>query len=89
MRQWSIDELPQLFNVFLGQMSIVGPRPHVTAHNEYYRKLISGYSQRHMFKPGMTGLAQVNGYRGETSKISDMENRVAYDIKYQKIGQFG
>ena len=84
MRKWSIDELPQLFNVLLGDMSLVGPRPHVTAHNEYYRKLIPGYSQRHMFKPGMTGLAQVNGYRGETSKISDMENRVAYDIKYQK-----
>tara|TARA_B100000242_G_C43042126_1_gene486222 strand:+ start:752 stop:2140 length:1389 start_codon:yes stop_codon:yes gene_type:complete len=84
MRKWSVDELPQLFNVLLGQMSVVGPRPHVTSHNEYYRKLISGYSQRHMFKPGMTGLAQVNGYRGETIKISDMENRVAYDIKYQK-----
>ncbi len=84
MRKWSIDELPQLFNVLLGQMSVVGPRPHVTAHNEYYRKLIPGYSQRHMFKPGMTGLAQVKGYRGETSKISDMEKRIVYDIKYQK-----
>lgn len=82
LRKTSLDELPQLLNVLHGQMSIVGPRPHAIAHNELYRNLISGYMLRHKVKPGITGLAQVNGLRGETEEISKMESRVKYDIEY-------
>ena len=84
LRSWSLDELPQVFNVLFGDMSLVGPRPHAIQHNEVYRKIIPGYMQRHAFKPGITGLAQVNGWRGETPDISDMENRIYADLNYQR-----
>jgi putative colanic acid biosynthesis UDP-glucose lipid carrier transferase len=82
LRRTSLDELPQLFNVLQGSMSLVGPRPHAVAHNEEYRKLISGYMIRHKVLPGMTGLAQINGCRGETARIEDMLERVKYDLDY-------
>lgn len=82
LRRTSLDELPQIFNVLLGHMSFVGPRPHAVAHNEQYRKLISGYMLRHKIRPGITGWAQVNGYRGETDTIDKMEHRVRYDLEY-------
>ena len=82
LRRTSLDELPQFINVLQGRMSIVGPRPHAVAHNEYYRKLIPGYMLRHRSKPGITGLAQVHGWRGETETIDKMENRVKDDIQY-------
>lgn len=82
LRRYSIDELPQLINVLQGRMSLVGPRPHAVAHNEQYRKLIKGYMVRHKVLPGITGLAQVNGCRGETSKIEEMQARVEYDLQY-------
>lgn len=84
LRRWSLDELPQLFNVLLGDMSLVGPRPHAIEHNETYRKIIPGYMQRHSFKPGITGLAQISGWRGETPLVSDMENRINADLVYQR-----
>jgi putative colanic acid biosynthesis UDP-glucose lipid carrier transferase len=84
MRQWSLDELPQLFNVLNGSMSLVGPRPHAVAHNEQYRTQITGYMQRHLFRPGITGLAQVQGYRGETPHLESMNNRVEADLHYLK-----
>jgi putative colanic acid biosynthesis UDP-glucose lipid carrier transferase len=82
LRRYSLDELPQLVNVLQGRMSVVGPRPHAVAHNEEYRKLIKGYMVRHKVAPGITGLAQVNGCRGETSEVEDMELRVRYDLLY-------
>lgn len=82
LRRYSLDELPQLINVIEGPMSLVGPRPHAVAHNEEYRKLISGYMVRHKVKPGITGLAQVNGLRGETRTLDQMEARVRYDLEY-------
>ena len=82
LRRYSIDELPQLFNVLRGSMSLVGPRPHAVAHNEEYRKLIKGYMIRHKVLPGMTGLAQVSGCRGETSRLEDMQARIEYDLDY-------
>ena len=82
MRRYSLDELPQLFNVLQGRMSLVGPRPHAIAHNEEYRKLIKGYMVRHKVPPGITGLAQVNGCRGETTRVEDMQARVNYDLEY-------
>ena len=82
LRRTSLDETPQLINVLLGNMSLVGPRPHATAHNEYYRKEIEGYMLRHKVKPGITGLAQVNGYRGETETLDKMEKRVFFDHQY-------
>lgn len=84
LRRWSLDELPQLINVILGDMSLVGPRPHAVAHNEQYRRLIPGYMQRHSFKPGITGLAQVEGWRGETSDLSAMARRIDADLRYQR-----
>jgi putative colanic acid biosynthesis UDP-glucose lipid carrier transferase len=77
-----MDELPQIFNVLEGKMSFVGPRPHAVAHNEEYRKLISGYMIRHKVRPGITGWAQVNGLRGETSTVDKMRLRVQYDLDY-------
>lgn len=82
LRKTSLDELPQLFNVIGGTMSLVGPRPHATAHNEQYRKAIQGYMLRHKVKPGITGLAQVNGWRGETDTLDKMQKRVEFDHKY-------
>lgn len=82
LRRYSLDELPQLFNVIQGRMSLVGPRPHAVAHNETYRRLITGYMVRHKVTPGITGLAQVNGCRGETVRIEDMQRRVEYDLQY-------
>jgi putative colanic acid biosynthesis UDP-glucose lipid carrier transferase len=82
LRRTSMDELPQLINVLQGRMSLVGPRPHAVAHNEEYRKLIKGYMVRHKVLPGITGLAQVNGCRGETTQLQDMEARVNYDLDY-------
>jgi len=82
LRRTSLDELPQLFNVLHGTMSLVGPRPHAVAHNEQYRKLIHGYMLRHKVKPGITGLAQIRGWRGETDTLEKMERRVACDFEY-------
>ena len=82
IRRTSLDELPQLFNVLQGSMSLVGPRPHAAAHNEQYRELIDGYMLRHKVKPGITGLAQVNGWRGETETLEKMEKRVECDHQY-------
>lgn len=82
LRRYSLDELPQFFNVLQGSMSIVGPRPHALVHNEYYRQLINGYMQRHKVKPGITGWAQVNGLRGETDTIEKMKRRVEFDLYY-------
>ncbi len=82
LRSTSLDELPQFFNVLTGEMSIVGPRPHAVAHNEEYRKLILGYMLRHKVKPGVTGWAQVNGWRGETDTLEKMEKRVEHDLTY-------
>lgn len=88
LRHYSLDELPQLFNVLQGRMSLVGPRPHAVAHNEEYRKLIDGYMVRHKVSPGLTGLAQVNGCRGETSNLAEMKRRVAYDLDYLRHWSF-
>jgi putative colanic acid biosysnthesis UDP-glucose lipid carrier transferase len=82
LRRTSLDELPQFFNVLQGRMSVVGPRPHAVAHNELYRKLIRGYMIRHKVRPGITGLAQVNGWRGETDTVEKMQARIQYDLQY-------
>ncbi len=84
LRRWSLDELPQLINVLQGTMSIVGPRPHAVAHNEEYRKLIKRYMVRHKVLPGITGLAQVRGCRGETARVEHMEARVLFDLEYMR-----
>jgi undecaprenyl-phosphate glucose phosphotransferase len=82
LRKTSLDELPQFINVLQGHMSVVGPRPHAVAHNETYRKIVNYYMLRHKVKPGVTGLAQVNGYRGETDTLDKMEKRVEFDLEY-------
>src|SRR6185436_7621188 len=82
LRRTSLDELPQLFNVLNGTMSLVGPRPHANDHNEIYSQLVLGYFIRHRVKPGITGWAQVNGYRGETKTLQDIQKRVEFDIWY-------
>lgn len=82
LRRTSLDELPQFINVLQGRMSIVGPRPHAVAHNEQYRGLIKGYMVRHKVKPGITGWAQVNGYRGETETLEKMAKRIEFDLEY-------
>lgn len=82
LRKTSLDELPQLFNVLMGTMSLVGPRPHASAHNEQFRKLIRGYMMRHKVRPGITGMAQVYGSRGETDTIDKMETRIQLDHRY-------
>lgn len=89
LRRSSLDELPQFINVLQGRMSIVGPRPHAIAHNEQYRRLISAYMVRHKVKPGITGWAQVNGYRGETDTIDKMQARVEYDLEYLRNWSLG
>src|SRR5437762_833787 len=82
LRKTSLDELPQFINVLQGRMSVVGPRPHAVAHTELYRKLIRGYMIRHKVRPGITGLAQVNGFRGETDTVEKMKARIEYDLAY-------
>lgn len=82
LRRMNLDELPQFFNVLQGRMSVVGPRPHAVAHNEQYRKLIKGYMVRHKVLPGITGLAQVSGARGETARLEEMERRIRHDLDY-------
>ncbi|MEP7297106.1 MAG: undecaprenyl-phosphate glucose phosphotransferase [Burkholderiales bacterium] len=89
LRRSSLDELPQFLNVLQGRMSIVGPRPHAVAHNEQYRRLISAYMVRHKVKPGITGWAQVNGFRGETDTIDKMQARVEYDLEYLRNWSLG
>ena len=89
IRRTSLDELPQFINVLQGRMSIVGPRPHAVAHNEEYRNLIKAYMVRHKVKPGITGWAQVNGYRGETDTIDKMKARVEYDLEYLRNWSLG
>lgn len=82
LRKTSLDELPQFINVLQGRMSIVGPRPHAVSHNEMYRRVIKGYMVRHKVKPGITGLAQINGARGETDTLDKMQKRIEYDLEY-------
>jgi putative colanic acid biosynthesis UDP-glucose lipid carrier transferase len=82
LRRTSLDELPQLLNVLQGRMSVVGPRPHAVEHNVQYQSLIDNYAWRHKVKPGITGWAQINGFRGETAQVQDMERRVEYDLYY-------
>jgi putative colanic acid biosynthesis UDP-glucose lipid carrier transferase len=82
LRCSSLDELPQFFNVLSGSMSLVGPRPHAIAHNEEYRQLVDFYMLRHMVKPGITGWAQINGWRGETDTLDKMEKRIEFDLEY-------
>ena len=82
LRKTSLDELPQFLNVLYGNMSVVGPRPHMVKQTDEYRKLINRYMVRHTIKPGITGLAQVSGFRGQTEKLWQMEKRVEYDVKY-------
>jgi putative colanic acid biosynthesis UDP-glucose lipid carrier transferase len=82
LRRSSLDELPQLFNVLRGDMSLVGPRPHALAHDDHYRVHIADYAYRHCVKPGITGWAQVNGLRGETASFEQMADRVKLDLWY-------
>jgi Undecaprenyl-phosphate glucose phosphotransferase len=82
LRRTNIDEIPQLINVLRGEMSIIGPRPHAAAHNKLFEQLIPPYSRRHRIKPGISGWAQVNGYRGETDTIEKMQRRLEYDLHY-------
>ncbi|MEX7648360.1 sugar transferase, partial [Klebsiella pneumoniae] len=78
----SLDEPPECINGMQGRMSIVGPRPHAVAHNEQYRVLVENYMIRHKVKPGITGLAQINGFRGETDTLDKMEKRIQFDLQY-------
>ncbi len=89
IRRTSLDELPQLFNVLQGRMSIVGPRPHAVAHNEVYRRIIKAYMVRHKVKPGITGWAQIHGHRGETDTLEKMRARVEYDLEYLRNWSLG
>ncbi len=82
LRRSSLDELPQLWNVVTGDMSVIGPRPHMLAHTEYYAARIPDYMRRHDMRPGLTGYAQVKGYRGATPTLKDMEDRVKADLEY-------
>ena len=82
LRRSSIDELPQFINVFIGNMSIIGQRPHMEYHTDMYSALISNYMVRHLAKPGITGWAQINGCRGETKTLEEMADRVEHDIWY-------
>jgi lipopolysaccharide/colanic/teichoic acid biosynthesis glycosyltransferase len=89
LRRTSVDELPQLWNVIRGDMSIVGPRPHAIAHDEFYDELIENYAYRQHVKPGLTGWAQVHGFRGETPRVDDMKMRVEHDLWYVSNWSFG
>ena len=82
LRKSRMDELPQFFNVLLGDMSVVGPRPHMVSHTEMYAKSVDKFMVRHFIKPGISGLAQINGFRGEVETEKDIINRVKYDIFY-------
>jgi len=82
LRRTSLDELPQFFNVLTGDMSVVGPRPHAVAHNEEYRGQVEYYMLRHQVKPGITGWAQISGWRGETDTLEKMEKRIEFDLQY-------
>jgi exopolysaccharide biosynthesis polyprenyl glycosylphosphotransferase len=82
LRRWNIDEVPQLFNVLTGDMSLVGPRPHALSHDREYEQRISRYARRHNVRPGITGWAQIHGYRGETDTEEKMRKRVEYDLYY-------
>ena len=82
LRASSLDELPQLLNVLAGDMSLVGPRPHAIAHDEHYANLLDGYLRRHRVKPGITGWAQANGFRGETDTLDKMRGRLEHDLFY-------
>jgi putative colanic acid biosynthesis UDP-glucose lipid carrier transferase len=84
LRRTSLDEFPQFFNVLLGSMSIVGPRPHMLQHTSDYSKIVDQYMVRHFLKPGITGWAQINGYRGEITEPIHIKNRVEYDIWYME-----
>jgi len=89
LRRTSLDELPQLFNVLAGDMSLVGPRPHALAHDAFYGECVDGYCVRGMVRPGLTGLAQVSGYRGEIRSLRDMERRVEFDLDYIRTWSIG
>lgn len=89
LRKTSIDELPQFINVLMGDMSVVGPRPHMVVHTEQYQNSVDKYLVRHFLKPGITGLAQIQGYRGEIIYKSDIINRVRYDIFYMEKWSLG
>ena len=89
LRKTSIDEIPQFINVFLGDMSVVGPRPHMLKHTEEYRQLIEKFMGRQYIKPGITGLAQIMGYRGETKYLFEMKNRITLDRFYIENWSFG
>jgi putative colanic acid biosynthesis UDP-glucose lipid carrier transferase len=88
MRRLSLDELPQLFNVINGEMSLIGPRPHALAHDRHYGRVIDGYDLRQMVKPGISGWAQVHGHRGATPTTSNMRERLAYDVWYARNATF-
>ena len=88
IRRTSIDELPQFYNVLFGNMSVVGPRPHMLKHTNEYASKVDKYMLRHFVKPGITGLAQVRGYRGEIEKDSDIQNRIKFDIFYVENWSF-
>jgi putative colanic acid biosynthesis UDP-glucose lipid carrier transferase len=88
MRRLSLDELPQLFNVINGEMSLIGPRPHALAHDRHYGNAISGYNLRQSVKPGISGWAQVHGHRGATNTTSQMRERLAYDVWYARHADF-
>jgi putative colanic acid biosynthesis UDP-glucose lipid carrier transferase len=89
LRRTSLDELPQFVNVLLGDMSVVGPRPHAVAHNQHYRTKILEYMLRHKVRPGITGWAQVSGFRGETATVDKMVQRVSCDLEYIRRWTFG
>jgi Undecaprenyl-phosphate glucose phosphotransferase len=89
LRRTSLDELPQFYNVLRGEMSVVGPRPHALEHDDLYQHIVSGYIHRYRIKPGITGWAQINGFRGETDRIEKMEGRVAHDLYYLRNWSFG
>jgi putative colanic acid biosynthesis UDP-glucose lipid carrier transferase len=84
LRRTSLDELPQFFNVLIGDMSVVGPRPHALQHNDLYKNQVETYMLRHRVKPGITGWAQIHGYRGETDTLDKMAKRVQFDLYYIK-----
>jgi lipopolysaccharide/colanic/teichoic acid biosynthesis glycosyltransferase len=89
LRRTSLDELPQFFNALIGDMSVVGPRPHALEHDDLYQEIVSGYIHCYRIKPGITGRAQINGFRGETDRIEKMQGRIAHDLYYLTNWSFG